>query len=194
MDTRTKHTIAQDRLIVAEQRILDAERRKSTSNIQLLAFEQRQLEKRLTTIYSKLNATEINRPLKMRGRSTSEIIFRNMRRTSSWTDTYSIHRSKLSLSLHTSNQNLLSLPKIDDMHRRFSAYSDGDTSDNPFFHLDSESGDEGEYSQSILKQSSPKKTTMRRKTNSKVWNSALKPLPPIVAVIPPEEDILFLTQ
>ncbi|CAF4783225.1 unnamed protein product, partial [Rotaria magnacalcarata] len=30
LNTRTKHTIAQDRLVVAEQRLLDAERRKST--------------------------------------------------------------------------------------------------------------------------------------------------------------------
>jgi hypothetical protein len=192
LDIRTKHTIAQDRFIVAEQRILNAEKRKSTSNIQLLEFEQKQLEKKLVSLYSTLNSTVTNRPLKMRGRSTSEVIFRNMRRTSSWTETLPIHRPKLSLSLHNSNQNLLSLPKIDDIHRRFS--TDSDTSENPFFNIDTESGEEGENSKSNPKVIPLKKTTIKAKSIRKNVDKRRKPLLPIVAVIPPEEDVLFLTQ
>jgi hypothetical protein len=162
----------------------------------LIAFEQKQLEKRLASIYSKLDTSIINRPLKMRGRSTSEVIFRNVRRTSSWTETLPIHHSKLSISLNNSNQNLLSLPKIEDIEqRRFSAYSDGDVPENPFFNLDTSSGEEGENSRSNPKLNLPKKTTIKKKLMSpKFSNQKTKPLPPIVAVIPPDEDILFLRQ
>jgi hypothetical protein len=195
LDIRTKHTIAQDRLIVAEQRILDAERRKSASNIQLLAFEQKQLEKKLVSLYKNFNSTNIDRPLTTRGRSTSEIIFRNRRRTSSWTETSPIHRSQLSVSLHNSNQNLLSLPKIDDIQRRFSLYSDDDTLENPFFHVDMGSGgEEEENSKYNFKIIPPKRITIKKKIIPKVSNQHNKLLPPIVTIISPEEDIFFLTK
>jgi len=194
LDIRTKHTIAQDRLIVAEHRILDAERRKSASNIQLLAFEQKQLEKKLVSLYKNFNSTNIDRPLTTRGRSTSEIILRNRRRTSSWTEISPIHRSQLSVSLHNSNQNLLSLPKIDDIQRRFSLYSDDDTSENPFFHVDMESGEEEENSKYNFKIIPPKRITIKKKIIPKVIDQHNKLLPPIVTIISPEEDIFFLTQ
>lgn len=123
----------------------------------------------------------------MRGRSTSEVIFRNMRRTSSWTDTLPIYHKKLSVSLNNSNQNLLSLPKIDDIHRRLSNYSDSDTNDI-------ESSDETEKSKSTPKLHLPRKTLNKSKINSKIGQKKPPPLPPIVAVIPPDEDVLFLTQ
>jgi hypothetical protein len=134
----------------------------------------------------------------MRGRSTSEVILRNTRRTSTWTETFPIRHSKFSISLNNSNQNLLSLPKIEDIERRrFSAYSDGDVSENPFFNLDTSSGDEGgENSKSNPQPHFPKKkTTIKKKIfTPKISKQQTKSLPPIVAVIPPDEDILFLTQ
>ncbi len=184
MDIRTKHTIAQDRLVVAEQRILDAERRKSASNIQLLAFEQKQVEKRLALLHQNFNSMDFNRPLKMRGRSTSEVIFRNMHRTRSWAS------PKLSVSLHNSKQNLLSLPKIDDNERRFSAFSDGDT---PFFTSDMSSGEEGEYRKLSPKIIKSKRIITKRRTLPQIVKQT-KPLLPTVAIIPPEEDPLFLVQ
>jgi hypothetical protein len=199
LDTRTKHTIAQDRLVVAEQRILDAERRKSATNLQLLAFEQKQLEKRLSTIYNYSNSAFANRPLKMRGRSTSEVIFRNIRRSSSWNEALPIIRSKLSISLHDSNQNLLSLPKIDDSNRRLSTFSDGDVSDNTFLSSDIESGEERENEikkipKSISKTTNSKKITTKKKILPKIISKQSKSLPPTVAIIPPDEDLLFLSQ
>ncbi len=194
MDIRTKRTIAQDRLIVAEQRILDAERRKSAANIQLLAFEQKQLEKKLVSLYNNLNSTITDRPLKMRNRSTSEVIFRNIRRTSSWTETLPIHRPKLSLSLHDNKKNFLSLPKIDDIQRRLSTSSDDDTPENPSFNIDTDSGEERENSKSNLKIIPSHGITIKKKTISKIADKRTKQLLPIVAVIPPAEDILFLTQ
>jgi len=190
LDIRTKHTIAQDRHIVAEQRILDAERRKSATNIQLIAFEQKQLEKKLASIYKNFNSSITDRPLKMRNRSTSEVIFRNIRRTSSWTETLPINRPKLSLSLHDNKQNFLSLPKIDDIQRRLSTYSDDDTSENRVFNSDMESGEETENSKSIPS----KGITRKKKIIPKIADKRTKPLLPIVAIIPPAEDILFLTQ
>jgi hypothetical protein len=182
LDIRTKHIIAQDRLVVAEQRILDAERRKSATNLQLLAFEQKQLEKRLALIYKNFNSTPSQRPLQMRGRSTSEVIFRNMRRTSSWTDPLPMLRPKLSVSFHDSKPNLLSLPTTNDYQRRFSAFSDGDT---PFFTSDMSSGEEGEYSKSSPKITHSRKMSTRRKTLPKLGKQT-KPLLPIVAIIPPD--------
>ncbi|CAF2381272.1 unnamed protein product [Rotaria sp. Silwood2] len=199
LDTRTKHTIAQDRHVVAEQRLLDAERRKSASNIQLLAFEQKRLEKKLVSINSNLNSTFTNRPLKMRGRSTSEVIFRNMHRTGSWTGVLAMRHSKLSLSLNNSNQNLLSLPKMDDFERRSSTYSDGATTENTFSTSDMESGEEAENdirkkSKSNRKTTNSRKIAVKKKTLPKLVVKQNRPLLPIVAVIPPDEDALFLIQ
>jgi hypothetical protein len=159
LDTRTKHTVAKDRLIVAEQRIIDIERRKSASNLQLLAFEQKQLEKRLSSLHN------LDRSLQMHRRSINEA---NVHQTISWNQTLETTH----INLHHSNQNLLSLPKFDNFQRTYTAYSDGDISINPISNSDPESGDED---------------------NSKsIKNKSI--LPPIVAVIPPEGDMLFLVQ
>lgn len=195
MDIRTKHTVAQDRLIVAEHRVVEAERRKSVNNIQLLSFEQKQLEKRLSVLYSKYHTTSIDRPLNMRGRSTSEIILRNVRRSSSWADLFPIQHSKFSISLHDSKQNLLTLPKLTDPFRRFSAYSDGDMTENVLFQLRSDSPDEEEnHSRSNPKLNTLERLPIIKQRSPKTINQPTKALPPIVAVIPPEEDILFLRQ
>ncbi|CAF3070804.1 unnamed protein product [Rotaria socialis] len=199
LDTRTKHTIAQDRLVVAEQRLIDAERRKSTTSIQLLAFEQKRLEKRLESLCSNLDSNFTSRPLKMRGRSTSEVIFRNIRRTSSLAGSLAIHNPKLSVSLYSSNQNLLALPKLDDIERRSSTYSDGDTTENTFSTSDMDSGEEVEHKVRKKTKTNRKITYSRRivtkkKTLPKLVFNQNKLSLPIVAVIPPEEDVLFLTQ
>lgn len=133
----------------------------------------------------------MDRPLKMRGRSTSEIILRNSRRASSWTDVYPMRHSKLSVSLNDSKQNLLTLPKINDDHRRFSAYSDGDVSENVFFHL--EDDDEEQQQQNSRSHGLDKLPIIKKKSPQGGYQPT-KALPPIVAVIPPEEDILFLRQ
>jgi hypothetical protein len=98
--------------------------------------------------------------------------------------------------LNNSNQNLLSIPKIEDIQqRRFSAYSDGDVTENHFFNLDTSSGEEGEISKSNPQLPSIRKTTSKKKVfHPKVSKQQTKPLPPIVAIIPPDEDILFLRQ
>ena len=198
LDTRTKHTIAQDRLIVAEHRTLEAERRKSFNAIQLLSFEQKQLEKRLTTIYNKYQSTIMDRPLKIRGRSTSEIILRNRRRTSSWTDVFPMRHSKMSISLQDTKQNLLTLPKMNDENRRYSAYSDGDVTEHVFFHLESESSGEDDDKEKISRSNSKlhtvEKVSMMKKKSPQGGYGSTKALPPIVAVIPPDEDILVLRQ
>ena len=103
MDTRTKHTVAQDRLIVAEKRTLDLERRKSSSHLQLLAFEQKQAEKKLSS-YQNLDKHH---------RSISEANLQH------------IHQLN-EQSQWKFNQTLLSLPKFD----QFSAGSDEYTSDS----------------------------------------------------------------
>ncbi len=159
MDTRTKHTVAKDRLIVAEQRILDVERRKSASNLELLAFEQKQLEKRLLSLHNFDQSLQIPR------RSISEV---NVHQTTSWNQPLEMTHT----NLHHSNQNLLFLPKLENFQRTYSTHSDGNVSINPISNSDPESGDED---------------------NSKsIKNKSI--LLPIVAVIPPEGDRLFLVQ
>jgi hypothetical protein len=149
LDTRTKRTIAKDRLLVAEQRILDVERRKSASNLQSLAYEQKQIEKKLSSLHT------LDQSLHSRHRSTSEA---NIHRTTSWHGSSQINSSK------SSNQNLLSLPKVGKSHR---TYSNEDFLDNPIFTSDTESDDE--------------------------YNSKQRQ-PPTVAIIPPEEDHFYLTK
>ncbi|CAF0721652.1 unnamed protein product [Rotaria sordida] len=198
LDTRTKHTIAQDRHVVAEQRLLDAERRKSVNTLQLLTFEQKRLEKRLASLSGNLNSALTNQPLVMRGRSTSEVIFRDMRRTSSWTGTLPMRHLKLSVSLNNSNQNLLTLPRMDAFERRSSSYSDGATTENTFSTSDMESGEEGDNELRKKSKTNRKTTNSRRiaarKTLPKLVVKQNKQLLPIVAVIPPEEDDLFLIE
>jgi hypothetical protein len=103
LDTRTKHIVAQDRLVVAEKRTLDVERRKSASHLQLLAIEQKQAEKKLSSY----------RNLDKHHRSISEANLQH------------IHQLN-ELSQSKFNQTLLSLPKFDP----FSVYSDEDTSES----------------------------------------------------------------
>lgn len=138
LDTRTKHTVAKDRLIVAEQRLVDVERRKSSSHLQLITYEQKQLEKRLSSLQN------LEHSSKLRHRSISEA---------------NLHLNEMIQLKFPSSQNLLSIPQMDDFQRRFSASSDGDWSEN-----------DGEDN------------------NSKFI------YPPIVAIIAPEEDRLFLVQ
>ncbi|CAF5144221.1 unnamed protein product, partial [Rotaria sp. Silwood1] len=172
---------------------------KSANNLQLLAFEQKRLEKKLVSLNNNLNSTFTNRPFKMRGRSTSEVIFRNMHQTGSWTETLATRHSQLSVSLSNSNQNLLPLPKMDDFERRSSTYSDGATTENTFSTSDMESGEEGDNeirkkSKSYHKTTNPRRIAVKRKTLPKLVVKQNKPLLPIVAVIPPDEDTLFFIQ
>lgn len=206
MDTRTKHTIAQDRWIVAEQRLLEAERRKSLSNLQLLDFEQKQLEKKLATLQSQLGYSRIDRSLKKRGRSTSEVRSPRTRRSSSWTDTLLPQQKNLSVSLNNSHHHLLTLPKIDvGNKRRFSTYSDGDVSETGFFISDMDSGGEdGENEPTFSKQLNlpPAPSTINFSQRWSVTEQHLsrlndehcKLLPPLVAIIPPDDDFLFVYQ
>ncbi len=109
MDTRTKHIIAQDRLVVAEQRILDVERRKSSSHLQLLAFEQKQLEKKLSSFQN------FDQSLRKHHRSISEANLQYIHQLTQQS------QSKF-------NQNLLSLPKFDHFSDNTSESSDDDES------------------------------------------------------------------
>ena len=206
LDTRTKHTIAQDRLVVAEQRILEAERRKSASHLQLLTFEQKQAEKRLAVLTGHLNSSLGKRPFKMRGRSTSEVILRQIHRSNSWNETLLTRQSKLSVSLHNSNHNLLSLPKIDPYERRYSTFSDGDAPETTIFTSDFESGDdEGENelelkstllsrSTSYFNTRSTKQDGTKKRNKRTLGDLQSKPLLPIVSVIPPDDDVVSLVQ
>ncbi|UJR35459.1 hypothetical protein I4U23_028215 [Adineta vaga] len=197
LDTRTKHTVAQDRLVVAEQRILDIERRKSASNLQTLIFEQKQFEKKLASFHYHVNSISIERPTKMRDRSSSEIGLPPIRPSSPLSGSLPNRLSKLSVSLNDSKQNLLVLPKCIDSRRRFSAYSDGDASENSFFTTDMESAEEEEDTETERIRSvtmNPKTLAIRRDKPLKLVKKPNKLLLPIVSIIPPEEDVLFLTQ
>ncbi len=108
MNTRTKHTVAQDRLIVAEQRFLDVERKKSSSHRQLITYEQKQLEKRLSSLHN------LDSSLQTRHRSISEANLHQINELSE------IAYSKLYSSLNHSNQNLLSLPEHENFQRNIS--------------------------------------------------------------------------
>ncbi|CAF1379869.1 unnamed protein product [Adineta ricciae] len=191
LNTRTKHTVAQDRLVVAERRMLDVERRKSVSNLQTLAFEQKQFEKKRALLQKHhMNSTSFERPPTMRDRSSSDIAFPLIRPSSPLTGSLPNRLSKLSISLNDSKQNLLALPKITVSGRRFSAYSDGDVSENSIFANDGDSGgEEEEHAESIAR----KTLTINTEEPPRLLLQARKPLPPIVSIIPPEEDVLYLT-
>ncbi|CAF1208149.1 unnamed protein product [Adineta steineri] len=193
LDIRTKHTKAQDRLVVAEQRLVDVERRKSSTHLQSLAYEQKRIEKKLALLHNNINSTYSDQPLKMRNRSSSEVILPKIRPSKSMNEPLSIHLSKLSMSLQDSKQNLLSLPKIIDPGRRLSAYSDGDVSESSFFTSDMDSGEDGETEdnknlKSHLQTIASKRLSIKR--DKLLLRKPIKPLPPIVAIIPPEEDFL----
>ena len=109
MDTRTKHIIAQDRVVIAEQRKLKSEQRKASSYVQLVKTEQRLLEKRFSSQLRSYSSTDLN-----------------ISRSNSWNENLTLH----------SNQ--LSLPQIDAFARRFSACSDGNTGESLGFNSDIE--------------------------------------------------------
>ncbi|CAF0891807.1 unnamed protein product [Rotaria sp. Silwood1] len=168
LDSRTKRIIAQDRLIVAEQRILNVEKQKSASNLQLLAFEQKQVEKRLLSIQNS------NQSVQFRQRSISEGNLQNIHQTASWNDTFDMNKSKL----HTTrNSNVSFLPQTNNIPRSFSVHSDRVTSENQVSASDTESNEEEEEEESNSKLS--KKETIQL---------------PVITIIPPEDDVLFFVQ
>jgi len=122
--------VAKDRLTVAEQRILDIERQKSATNIQLLTAEQKRLEKKLS---SRLPS---DGSLQRRQRSISDA---SDHRMTIWPDT-----SKMKSYESVHSQNLLLEPKSQDFERRFSSCSDGDISENPVLTSETESTGEEE--------------------------------------------------
>ncbi|CAF0880844.1 unnamed protein product [Rotaria sordida] len=163
LDSRTKRIIAQDRLIIAEQRILNVERQKSTSNLQLLTYEQKQLEKKLLSLQNS------NQSIELRRRSISE---GNIHQTASRNDTSDINQSKLYTN---KNSNVLFLPKTNNIPASFSAYSDGLISENPVLTSDTENSEEEE----------------EEERNSELRKQKPNQLPEIT-IIPPEDDVLHL--
>ena len=109
--------MAQDRWIVAENRTLDVERQKSASQLQLLAFEQKQMERKLSSLQN------LDQSAHKRHRSISEA---NLQTSHQLSESLDITFSKLHASLSHSNQNLLSPPRFDDLQRSFSSTSDRD--------------------------------------------------------------------
>ena len=158
LDTRTKHIVAHDRWIVAEQRTLDVERQKSSSQLQLLAFEQKQVERKLSSLQNLEQSL-----LQQRHRSISEA---NLQNNHQLIESLDSSFSRLHASLSQSNQNLLPLPRVDGLQRSFSSVSDRGIAENLFSNSDLASSDEDN--------SKP----MRRKPI----------LLPEVAVIPPEDE------
>ncbi len=127
--------MAKDRLTVAEQRILDIERRKSATNIQLLTSEQKRLEKKLS---SRLPSDE---SLQRRQRSISDA---SDHRTTIWPE-----KSKMKSYESVHSPNLLLQPKSDDFERRFSSCSDEDISENPVLTSETESTGEEEQDDAL---------------------------------------------
>lgn len=160
IDTRTKHTVAQDRWAVAEQRTLDVERQKSSSQLQLLAFEQKQAERKLSSLQN-LEQSLVHQ----RYRSISEA---NLQNNHQLIESLDISFSKLHAFLSHSNQDLLPLPaRVEGLQRSFSSASDRSVPENLFSNSNPASSDDDNNSKSIRRQ----------------------PIPlPQVAVIPPEEE------
>ncbi|CAF2779747.1 unnamed protein product [Rotaria sp. Silwood2] len=175
LDSRTKRIIAQDRLTVAEQRIVDVERRKSASNLQLLAFEQKQVEKRLLSLHNPNQSVQLNQ------RSISEGNLNNIHQTASWNDTFDINQSKLYTN---KNPNTSFLSKTDNIPRSFSTYSDGLMPENQVLTSDTESNEEEEE-----EEEEEKEKEVNLKLNKKETIQ-----PPVITIIPPEEDALFFVQ
>ena len=199
MDTRTKHTIAQDRFTVIEKRTLDAERRKLNSNIQLITFEQKRVQKRFALLQRNFGSSFTDEPLKMRDYSMSEVALGSTStRTEDWNETLTTHHSILSKSLNNSSQNLLSLPKLSSFRGRSSSYWESNSTANTLSNSDVESGEEEEEENEVRKsaQSNPMSVNSRRSTTKKTLpklTTKSNELPlPVVAIIPPEEDTLFL--
>ncbi|CAF1321085.1 unnamed protein product [Adineta ricciae] len=129
LDTRTKHIVARDRLAVAHQRAVESERRKSASNLQFLAFEQKQFEKKLSTRFGS------DQFLPSRHRSISDA---TDRRRPSW---HAVSETKLSESLNACNVNVLATPKSVEYQTRFSLGSDDDPLENRISFQDEEQRD-----------------------------------------------------
>jgi len=156
--------VAKDRLTVAEQRILDIERQKSATNIQLLTSEQKRLEKKL------LSRLPSDGSLQRRQRSISDA---SDHQTTIWPD-----RSKMKSYESVHSSNLFLQPKSHDFQRRFSSCSDGDISENPVLTSETESaGEEEEQDDDDLKPIEKRKIQV-----------------PIVAIIPPDDDALLLDE
>ena len=159
------------------------------------------MEKKLASLHNHLPSSLLNRPMGMRSRSTSEVTLSHTRRSSSWNETLFRQHAKLSVSLNNSNQHLLTLPKIGDVARRCSTYSEGDIPEQNFFTSDLDSGDDdvnppaskshrSSFSSEAwhLKQAASK----RRKTISKSNDKQSRRLPPLLTIIPPDDDLLCL--
>ena len=116
--------MAKDRLVVAEQRRVDAEQRKSTSLLQLLAFKRKQFEKRLGL------APSSDLPARMPARSISD---------SNLHPSHALH--DLSDVRHSS-RNFVSFTKLDDEQQRSSDSSNGDLSERLVLHSDEEDDDD----------------------------------------------------
>ncbi|CAF3403002.1 unnamed protein product [Rotaria socialis] len=175
LNTRTKRTIAKDRLIVAEQRALEIERQKSVSNVQLLAFEQKQLEKRLLSLQNLSHSRRVHR------RSSSEVNLHIMDRIISLNDTLELNQSKSYTNLNNKNKNILFLPATNSLRRIVSTCSDGELSANQVLKSDTESTEEDDEEQEDDEGNS--KSTSKKTIQ-----------PPVTAVISPDEDILLRVQ
>ncbi|CAF1109667.1 unnamed protein product [Adineta steineri] len=166
LDIRTKHIIAKDRLNVAEQRILDIEERKSASNIQLIALQQKRFKKKFSSHHSS------DQSLQKRKRSISDS------RLADWHNTSDI---KLPNSLNNSNSNLSIPSRFYELQRRFSACFADDILRNHVSTTDTE----------ISNSNSEEEQEQEEDHGLKPIRSLQ---PPTVAIIPPEEDDLPVIQ
>lgn len=169
MDTRTKRTVAKDRAVVAEQRFLDTEKQKSSTHIQLIAHEQKQIAKRLL---SRLNH---DHSLNTGSRSISEDSLHAIDRNISLNDASTINQSKSSANLSHKSRKIIFIPTAESLPRRRSTCSDGTTSDNQAVASDTENSIEEDDEETNRK--------LRKKTTSQA---------PAITVISPEENVLVL--
>ena len=137
-------------------------------------------------------------------RSASELVLSRPRRQVLWSDHLPISRGKTSinLNLNSSNQNLLALPAVQRFERQSSTYSDGDASDLSSFTNDGDSSEETDF-ETIRRNSFQESIEKTRNviyhrpysTHLPVLSTSDEPsklLPPIVAVIPPEDWIVHV--
>jgi hypothetical protein len=188
LNIRTKHTIAKDRLIIAKQRLLEAESRKSANNLQLLTFEQKQLEKKLALLRDPLHSTLINeRTSEARARSTSIVAYCDERRSISWNGRCASTDRRVSFVLNTNNQQRLTLPRIENIQRRrCSTYSDGDSST-----LSGDVDDDIDDLKSNIKYKFERRSPQflsEKNIFDNVNDKQRRLSPPLLAIIPPDED------
>ncbi|CAF1004374.1 unnamed protein product [Rotaria magnacalcarata] len=175
LNTRTKRTIAKDRLVVAEQRALEIERQKSISNLQLLAFEQKQLEKRLLSLQNLSHSPRVHK------RSISEVNIHMMDRITSLNDALELNQSKSYTNLNNKNKNILFLPTINSLTRTVFTCCDGVLSANQVLTSDTESTEEEEEEG----EEEDEDEVEEDEGDSKFKNKKTIQ-PPEIAVIPPE--------